>query len=133
MKLLISFTTVALFGAAFFVSDAKAENSKGTCNAIVATALGSAQDCSRMSCEPGIPQCMDVTNAFVEFVATQGCVEAFQNDELNGLPGNASASSNGSKATEPKNIQFVVCTALKDCGLCPSALALGICPTLCLD
>jgi hypothetical protein len=132
MKFLLSLAVV-LFTAGLFVSDGHADNAKGTCNAIVATELGTAQECSRMSCEPGSAQCMDITNTFVEFVATEGCVEAFQNGELNGLPGNASIQPSGPDAGAVKNVNEVICNAIASCGLCPSALALGICPTLCLD
>lgn len=107
-----------------------ADATPGECNAIIATALGSAQACSDMSCEPN--QCLDVTNAFVEFVATPGCLDAFLAGETNGLAGSASVQPNGPNAGGAKNIQFVVCGALDTCGLCPSALALGICPTLCM-
>ena len=132
-SLLLSIAVVVLGTSAFFISKADAKNSKGTCNAIVATELGTAQECSRtMSCEPGTDQCIDITNALMEFVATPGCVEAFANGELNGLPGNASTQPGGPKAGDTKRIQRVICGAIKDCFLCPSALALGICPTLCL-
>ena len=132
-SLLLSVAVVVLGTSAFFVSKADAKNSKGTCNAIVATELGTAQECSRtMSCEPGTEQCIDITNALMEFVATPGCVEAFADGELNGLPGNASVQPGGPKAGDTKRIQRVICGAIKDCSLCPSALALGICPTLCL-
>ena len=132
-SLLLSIAVVVLGTSAFFVSQADAKNSKGTCNAIVATELGTAQECSRtMSCAPGTDQCIDITNALMEFVATPGCIESFANGELNGLPGNASTQPGGPKAGDTKPIQRVICGAIKDCFLCPSALALGICPTLCL-
>ncbi len=130
MNKLFPITIVALAAFALFVSEVDADNAKGTCNSIVASALGSAQACADMSCEPD--QCLDVTNAFVEFVATPGCLEAFQEGELDGLSGAASVQPNGPNAGGAKNIQFVVCGALDTCGLCPSALALGICPTLCM-
>ena len=82
-----------------------------------------------MSCEPD--QCLDVTNAFVEFVATPGCVEAFLAGEANGLAGPASVQPNGPKAGSTKHIPSVIRGALDTCGLCPSALALGICPEFC--
>lgn len=130
MKKLFPITIVALAAVALFVSEVDADNSKGTCNSIIATALGSAQACSEMSCEDN--QCLDVTNAFVEFVATPGCLEEFQSGEVKGIAGPASVQPSGPDAGGAKNIQFVVCGALDTCGLCPSALALGICPTLCM-
>jgi len=83
-----------------------------------------------MSCEP--TQCLDVTNAFIEFVATPGCVVAFQNGELKGLSGPASVQPSGPNTARIKNIQSVVCGSLDTCGLCSSALALGICPNVCM-
>lgn len=131
MKILISLSVFA-FAAAFFVSDVQADNSKGTCNAIVATAMRTAQECTRMSCEPGTAQCIDITNAFVEFVGTDGCIAAFQNGELNGLGSNAVTQPSGPDAGGEKHLSDVICGSIDDCGLCPSALALGICPVACM-
>lgn len=130
MKKLFPITLVAFAAAALFVSDVEAKSATGTCNHIIATALGSAQACADMSCEP--TQCLDVTNAFVEFVATPGCLVAFQDGDLKGLSGPASVQPNGPNADRIKNIQAVVCGSLDTCGLCPSALALGICPNVCM-
>ena len=133
MKTLFTVSILTFAAAAFLVSDADAKNSNGTCNKIVATALGTAQECTRMSCEPGSAKCMDITNTFIEFVATEGCIAGFQNGELNGLPGNASIQPGGPKAGDTKHISDVICGSIEDCGLCPSALMLGICPTDCMD
>ena len=130
MKKLFPMTIVAL-AAALFASDVDAKSSKGACNSIIATALGSAQACADMSCEP--TQCLDVINAFTEYVATDGCLAAFQDGEANGLAGPASVQPSGPNEGGAKNIQFVVCGALDTCGLCPTALALGICPTICMQ
>jgi len=130
MKKLFPITIIAFAAAAFFVSDVEAKSVTGTCNQIIASALGSAQACADMSCEP--TQCLDVTNAFVEFVATEGCLVAFQNGELKGLSGPASVQPSGPNTARIKNIQSVVCGSLDTCGLCPSALVLGICPNFCL-
>ena len=133
MKTLFTVSILTFAAAAFLVSDADAKNSNGTCNKIVATALGTAQECTRMSCEPGSAQCMEITNTFIEFVATEGCVAGFQNGELNGLPGNASIQPGGPEAGNTKHISDVICGSIEDCGLCQSALMLGICPTDCMD
>jgi hypothetical protein len=130
MKKLFPITIIAFAAAALFVSDVEAKSVTGTCNQIIASALGSAQACADMSCEP--TQCLDVTNAFVEFVATEGCLVAFQNGELKGLSGPASVQPSGPNTARIKNIQSVVCGSLDTCGLCPSALVLGICPNFCL-
>ncbi|MDH4281778.1 MAG: hypothetical protein OEV36_03930 [Myxococcales bacterium] len=132
MKTLLAIAAVVVV-ASVFVSDADADNVNGTCNAIVATDLGAAQACENMSCVPGDPVCMAVTNALIEFVSTPGCVEAFANGELNGLPGNASVQPGGPNAGALKHIQDVICGAVEDCGLCPSALTFGICVTGCAD
>ncbi len=133
MKTLFSIAFVALAAAAFFVTEAQADNTKGVCNAIIATDLGAAQVCENASCMPGDAACMDVTNAFLEFVTTPGCLDAFADGELNGLPGNASVQPAGPNAGGVKHIQEVICGAVEACGLCPSALMVGICPTFCMD
>ncbi len=133
MKALFSIAFVALAAVAVSASGAHADNAKGTCNSIVARDLGAAQVCENSSCVPGDDACMDVTNAFMEFVATPGCLEALADGELNGLPGNASVQPAGPNAGGAKHIQEVICGAVEDCGLCPSALMVGICPTFCMD
>jgi hypothetical protein len=133
MKTLLLFIpVVAIAVTALLVSEADADDTAGTCNAIVATALGSAQTCENMSCMPGDAACMDITNGLFEFVTTPGCLVAFQNGELNGLPGNASNQPGGPDAGTFKHIADVVCGAIEDCGLCPAALMFGICGSLCL-
>ena len=59
----------------------------GTCNAIVATALGAAQECFRSECEPGDAACDDVTAAFTGFLGNAVCAAALGG--LNGLTGSA--------------------------------------------
>ena len=132
MKKLVPITVVAFAAAALFTSDVRADNTAGICNSIVASGLRGAQACENMSCMPGDDVCIDVTNVFIEFVTTPGCVEAFANGELNGLPGNASVQPAGPNDA-PKHIQDVVCGAVDDCGLCPSALVVGICVLQCAD
>ena len=131
MKNLFPITIVACAAAALFVSGAHADSTAGICNSIVANGLGGAQACENMSCMPGDDPCMDVTHAFIEFVTTEGCVEAFANGELNGLPGNASVQPGGPNTGGAKHIQDVICGAVDDCGLCPSALLVGICVLPC--
>jgi len=132
MKTLLSIAAIAIAASAFLPTDAQANDTAGTCNAIVGTVMGTAQYCWNNGCAPGDAECSEATNALLEFFATPGCAEAFANGELNGLPGNASASQKGSKAGQPKHVQEVVCGAIDDCGLCPAALALGVCGQLCL-
>ena len=132
MKKLLSMTVVVFAAATFLVSSARADNAKGTCNAIVATALGSAQHCMSFGCWPGDAECSEVTNALLEFFATPGCAEAYANGEVNGLPGNAIIQPAGPNALGAKHMQDVICDSIVDCGLCPGALAVGICPLYCM-
>ena len=131
MKKLFPITVVALAAASFFVSDVRADNTAGICNSIVATGMRGAQVCENMSCVPGDNACMLVTNAFVEFVMAPSCLDMFANGELNGLPGNASVQPGGPDEGGVKHVQEVICGAVDDCGLCPSALAAGICVLPC--
>lgn len=108
------------------------EASKGTCNAILATGLGTVQQCARTGCGPGSDQCRDViVPAFVEFVSTPGCLDAFADGELNGLPGNASIQPAGPNAEAAKRIGVLVCEAVDGCGLCPAAFDNEICLDTC--
>lgn len=131
MKKLFPITVVAFAAAAIFASDVYADSTAGICNSIVASGMRSAQVCENMSCMPGDDACIDVTNVFVEFVATPGCLDAFADGELNGLPGNASVQPGGPNEGGVKHIQDVICGAVYDCGLCPSALGVGICVLPC--
>jgi hypothetical protein len=131
--LILSILVVVIAATTALISEADADNTGGVCNAIVATDLGAAQACENMSCMPGDDVCVDITNALIEFVTTPGCLGAFQNGELNGLPGNASTQPAGPNAGDTKHIQDVVCGAVEDCGLCPSALVVGICGAACTD
>lgn len=133
MTKLVSTTIVALAAAMLFVSDVGADTNYGECNSIVANGMRGAQVCENMSCMPGDAACMDVTDAFVDFLMTPGCLAAFANGELNGLPGNASVQPGGPNAGGVKHIQAVICGAVEDCGLCGPALSAGICVLPCTD
>ena len=133
MRTLLSIAFAGLFATAFLASDAHADSATGVCNAIVATDLGAAQMCQRLSCIPGDAQCMDVTNAFIEFATTPGCLQAFANGELKGVAGPASIQPDGPDAGAQKHVADVICEALEDCGLCPSALMVGLCGATCTD
>jgi hypothetical protein len=131
MKKLVSITVVAFAASALFVSGVLADSTAGICNSIVASGMRPAQACENMSCMPGDEVCMDVTNVFVEFVTTPGCLDSFANGELNGLPGNAAVQPGGPDTGGVKHIQEIICGAVSDCGLCPSALGVGICVLPC--
>ena len=131
MRKLFPITVVAFAAAALFVPQVSADSTAGICNSIVARGMGPAQTCENMSCAPGDDACIDVTNVFVEFVSTPGCLPAFADGELNGLPGNASVQPDGPNAGGVKHVQDVICGAVDACGLCPSALAVGICVLPC--
>jgi hypothetical protein len=107
------------------------EASNGQCNAIVAHSLRTAQECQRISCEPGSDQCGEAFDTLLEFVSTPGCLAAFGAEELNGLPGNASIQPAGPNAGAAKHIGVVVCEAVDDCDLCGAALSFGICTETC--
>lgn len=131
MKKLLSITAVAFAASALFVSSALADNTKGICNSIVASGMRPAQVCENMSCMPGDEVCMDVTNVFIEFVTTPGCLPLFAAGELKGLPGNASIQPGGPDVGGVKHVQDLICGAVSDCGLCESALGVGICVVPC--
>jgi hypothetical protein len=104
------------------------EASSGQCNAIVANSLRAAQECQRITCEPGSDQCTEALDTLTEFAFTPGCLAAFGDGELNGLPGNAGIHPNTEAA---KHIGVVVCEAVDDCNLCEAALSFGICTETC--
>jgi hypothetical protein len=141
MKTFIS-TRPALFAAALVItlsfgcgdategevgSSTLALATAGECNAIVANSLRTAQQCQRISCEPGSDQCIEALDTLLEFVSTPGCLEAFGNEELNGLPGNASIQPAGPNLGAAKHISEVICGTVEDCGLCDAALSFEIC------
>jgi hypothetical protein len=131
MKKLLSITAVAFAASVFLVSSAFADNTAGICNSIVASGMQPAQVCENMSCMPGDEVCMDVTNVFIEFVTTPGCLTLFANGELKGLPGNASIQPGGPDEGGVKHVQDLICGAVSDCGLCESAIGVGICVLPC--
>jgi len=103
-----------------------AELNAGQCNAIVATALSSAQRCARGEC--GFEECTDVGGAFVEFFfLNPECADFFDTGDVNGLPGNASIHP---QTGEAKHIADVICSAVVACGLCPDAPE-GVCTADC--
>lgn len=104
-------------------------NSKGTCNAIVARALGTAQQCNKFGCSLDGPECGELSATFVEFfVANPDCGVALGAGELNGLPGNASTQpGRGPNAGGPKHIAEVICGAIEECGFCEDSQDAGIC------
>jgi hypothetical protein len=105
------------------------QTTAGQCNSIVATALGSAQECLRVGCTPGDDACDAVTGAFMGFFGDPDCAAAFAAAELNGLPGNASFQPAGTPVGG-KHIPDIVCSGVVQCGLCPVAPS-GLCETYC--
>ena len=107
-------------------------NSKGTCNAIVARSVGTAQQCNKFGCSSPSPECTELSETFLEFFFSPAdCGEALGMGELNGLPGNASTQpGRGPNAGGPKHIAEVICGAIEDCGFCSDAQNIGgICIT----
>ena len=129
MKTLLSIAFAALIAVAVSASGAHADNAKGTCNAIVANAMNTAQQCWRGDC--GAAECLEVADTLFGFFGAQGCGDAFAAGELEGLPGNASAQPAGPDEGAPKHIQEVICNAVAVCGFCIPAVQLGICGQLC--
>lgn len=133
MKILLSIATVLAFATVLSPPVVRADNYRGTCNAIIGTVVGTAQYCARSNeCAPGTAECMEATNALFEFFGTPGCAEAFANGDLNGLGGNAITHPAGNDQGDPKNLSDVICGSILDCGLCPAALAFGACPATCM-
>ena len=144
MKRLVSGSSILLLTALMFTlsfgcgegiegdtGSQSAQLIKGQCNAIVASSLRTAQECQRISCEPGSDQCDEALSTLTEFVTTEGCLAAFGAEELNGLPGNASIQPAGPNAGAAKHIGVVVCESVNDCELCGAALSFGICTETC--
>jgi hypothetical protein len=108
------------------------ETSPGQCNAIVATALSSAQQCYRSECAPGSAACDDVIGAFGAFFGDPVCAAAFAAGELNGLPENASIQPAGPNTGAAKHVGDVICSGVEQCELCPIAPE-GVCTDACAD
>jgi hypothetical protein len=111
-----------------YAAPAQMQTTDGTCNAIVARVLGTAQQCNKFGCS--LDECAELSAAFVEFfVANPDCGVAVVADELNGLPGNASTQPGGPNAGQAKHIGEVICGAIEQCGLCGPSQDAGICIT----
>jgi hypothetical protein len=102
-----------------------AELSKGQCNAIVARALGTAQECFRSGCGVLSQECDEVRGVFGAFFGNEDCFAAFDAGDLNGLPGNASIHP---QTGEAKHVGEVICSSVFQCGLCDVAP-----PTVCTE
>ena len=113
-------------------ASAQMQTTDGTCNAIAATSLGTAQACFRSGCEPGSAECDVALNVLGELFMDPYCGPAILNDELNGFPtGNPISMPDGSsRPGEPKHLQAVFCSAIDDCGYC-GLLPTGFCPGIC--
>jgi hypothetical protein len=113
-----------------YIEAAQRQTTNGTCNAIVATAMGAAQQCFNSGCMPGGPACEEVTGALFGFFGNLDCATAFANDESNGLAGSASFQPAGPAAGTGKHIADVICAGVVQCGLCPVAPE-GVCDPEC--
>jgi hypothetical protein len=128
MKKIVSIAAVAcaliLIGGS---SDARADDTRGLCNAIIANALGAGQQFVNGVGDPA-QQCMEVGAALSDFLETEGCFDAFLAGEVRGLAGPAIAHSGGQKAGELKQVGNAICGAICGCGFFP-LLPPQICPT----
>ena len=108
------------------------QTTDGTCNAIAARAMRTAQQCFRSGCEPGSAACDLALGVLTELFTDPYCGPAVLNDELNGLPsGNPADMPKGSaRPGELKHIGAVLCSTISDCGACP-VLPPGLCPGIC--
>jgi len=110
----------AMAGALIFVSaDARADNTRGFCNSIIATALGPAQQFVNGLGDPE-QQCLEVGEALHAFLTTSGCFDAYLAGEVQGLTGPAVLYSGGKKAGQFKPVGGAICGALCGCGFFPA-------------
>jgi hypothetical protein len=112
---------------------AEMQTTDGTCNAMVATVIGTAQQCFRSrECEFGSAECNLALSVLDELFGDEYCGPAALNDELNGFPtGNPITMPDGSpQPGEQKHLGLVFCTVIRDCEACPF-LPTGFCPLQC--
>jgi hypothetical protein len=132
MKTLLSIAFAAVIAVTASASVAQADNATGSCNRIVANAMGPAQACWNFGCVPTDSECAEVGAALLGFFTAPGCGEAFTAGTIEGLPGNASVEPDGSpNAGEAKHVQDVICISVADCGFCGPAVAFGVCGPYC--
>ena len=149
MKILLSGSSILLVTALMFTLSfgcgettegdtgyaelAEMQTTDGTCSAITARSLGTAQQCFRSrECEFGSTECDEAFGVLEELFEDEHCGPAILLGELNGLPsGNPTTMPEGSsRPGEQKHIGLVLCTVLSDCGACPF-LSPGLCPGIC--
>ena len=115
--------SVAAIACAFILvagsPDARADNTGGLCNSIVANALGPAQQFVNGIGDP-VEQCTEVGEALLAFLTTPGCFEAYLAGEVQGLTGPAVLHSQGQKAGQYKPVGTTICGALCGCGFFPA-------------
>ena len=112
---------------------AQRQTTDGTCNAMVATVIGTAQKCFRSGeCGPGSAECNLALSVLGELFGDEYCGPLISEDALNGFPtGNPINMPDGSSQPgEAKHMQVVFCTVVSDCGACP-ALPAGFCADAC--
>ncbi|MBW1906089.1 MAG: hypothetical protein JRE45_17840 [Deltaproteobacteria bacterium] len=132
MKTLLSIAFAALVAVAISASGAHADNDNGTCNSIVARAMGAAQACWNFGCVPTDLECPEVGAALLGFFSVPACGAGFASGDLEGLTNSASVQLEGApNAGDLKHIQEVICNAIVECEFCDAAAAAGVCGPQC--
>ena len=128
MKNGIFISILALSLAAITASDVQAQQPLAAlCNTIGADGAGPVQQIARQG---DLSQCGEFGLLFGEFVGA-GCLPLFNAGELQGIFGAASTSPAGPNEGVITNFGQTVCDSVNACGLCPTALTLGICVMTC--
>jgi hypothetical protein len=129
MKNGIFISIVALSLAAITASDVQADQPQAAlCNTIGANDVGTVQQIVKQG---DVSQCGEFIAVFVEF-AEAGCFGLIATGEIDGIFDTATVQPAGPDEGAAKNLGITVCDAVNDCGLCPAALAMGVCAMLCL-
>lgn len=129
MKNGIFISIVALSLAAITASDVQADQPLAAlCNTIGANDAGTVQQIAKQG---DLSQCGEFTAAFVEFLM-MGCLDLFNAGELDGIFGTASVQPAGPDEGATKNLGIAICDAVDACGLCPTALMVGVCVEPCM-
>jgi hypothetical protein len=119
--LLISLVLVLAGG----ISETRADNLVGVCNAAIADGLGPGLRFVHGVGDP-MENCVEVGNALLTFLTTPGCFDAFAAGELPGIS-TASTAVAGPNEGLAKPLGEAICEALLGCGFGPG-LPPEICP-----